>query len=106
MAEKRPPEVCSDETESAHSVSREAAMRPHADAGMSLYGSTGGRKYLNAAERVSLRRRTALILRRACLSCAGLERRTNLRSARAHAAIAIGIERPVENINTLKRRKR
>jgi hypothetical protein len=24
-------------------------MRPHADAGMSLYGPTGGRKYLNAA---------------------------------------------------------
>jgi integrase/recombinase XerD len=26
-------------------------MRPHADAGMSLYGPTGARKYLNAAER-------------------------------------------------------
>jgi hypothetical protein len=33
------------------SVSREAAMRAHADARMSLYGPTGGRKYLNAAER-------------------------------------------------------
>jgi len=26
-------------------------MREHAHAGMSLYGSSGGRKYLNAAER-------------------------------------------------------
>jgi integrase/recombinase XerD len=26
-------------------------MREHAQAGMSLYGSTGSRKYLNAAER-------------------------------------------------------
>ena len=26
-------------------------MRSHPDAGMSLYGPTGGRKYLNAAER-------------------------------------------------------
>jgi hypothetical protein len=34
-----------------HSVSDEAVMREHAHAGMSLYGSTGSRKYLNAAER-------------------------------------------------------
>jgi hypothetical protein len=38
------------ETESAI-LSREASMRPDADAGMSLYGPTGARKYLNAAER-------------------------------------------------------
>ena len=34
-----------------NSVSGEAAMRDYAYVGMNLYGSAGGRKYLNATER-------------------------------------------------------
>lgn len=46
-------------------------MREHAHAGMSLYGSTGNRKYLNAAERqrfAKAARRTPTAVRLFCLT--------------------------------------
>jgi hypothetical protein len=45
-------------------------MREHAHAGMSLYGSTGSRKYLNAAERrrfIKAARRAPLDVQLFCL---------------------------------------
>src|SRR5262245_18461105 len=82
-------------------------MREHAHAGMSLYGSTGSRKYLNAAER----RRFSRAARRAPLDvqlfCIVLSL-TGGRIAEilALTPAAIDLDSGVVNITTLKRRKR
>ena len=82
-------------------------MRDRADAGMSLYGPTGGRKYLNAAER----RRFTKAANRAepatqlfCLVLGWSGGRIS--EVLALTAAAIDIESGVANIQTLKRRKR
>jgi integrase/recombinase XerD len=82
-------------------------MRDHAHAGMTHYGSTGSRKYLNAAER---RRFSEAALRappEVQLFCIVL----NLTGGRiseilALTPAAIDIDSAVANIVTLKRRKR
>jgi integrase/recombinase XerD len=81
-------------------------MREHAHAGMSLYGSTGSRKYLNAAERrrfIKAARRAPLDVQLFCLVL-------NLTGGRiseilALTPAAIDIDSGVANITTLKRRK-
>jgi integrase/recombinase XerD len=82
-------------------------MRPHAGAGMSLYGPTGARKYLNAAERrrfVKAAQRADPETRLFCLvlgwSCGRISEVLALTPA------AIDIDSGVANIETLKRRKR
>ena len=82
-------------------------MRTHARDGMSLYGSSGSRKYLNAAER----RRFAEAARRAeprtglfCLTL--LWSGGRISEILALTPAAIDIESGVANIETLKRRKR
>jgi integrase/recombinase XerD len=81
-------------------------MREHARAGMSLYGSTGSRKYLNAAER----RRFAKAARRAppdvrlfclVLSLSG----GRISEILALTPAAVDLDSGVANILTLKRRK-
>lgn len=82
-------------------------MRTHARDGMSLYGPSGSRKYLNAAER----RRFAEAARHAepktrlfCLTL--LWSGGRISEVLALTPAAIDIESGVANIETLKRRKR
>jgi len=82
-------------------------MREHVHAGMSLYGSTGSRKYLNSAERrrfIKAARRAALDVRLFCLvlSLSG----GRISEILALTPAAIDIDSGVANIVTLKRRKR
>jgi integrase/recombinase XerD len=82
-------------------------MREHAQAGMSLYGSTGSRKYLNAAERRRFTRaaqRAPLEVQLFCLvlSLSG----GRISEILALTPAAIDIDSGVANIVTLKRRKR
>jgi integrase/recombinase XerD len=82
-------------------------MREHAHAGMSLYGSTGSRKYLNAAERrrfIRAARRAPLDVQLFCivLSLTG----GRISEILALTPAAIDIDSGVANITTLKRRKR
>ncbi len=82
-------------------------MRERARAGMSLYGSTGGRKYLNAAERrrfIRAARRAPLDVQLFCLvlSLSG----DRISEILALTPAAIDIDSGVANITTLKRRKR
>jgi integrase len=82
-------------------------MRPHADAGMSLYGPTGGRKYLNAAERrrfIKAANRADPETRLFCLVLGWSGGRIS--EALALTPAAIDIDSGVANIETLKRRKR
>jgi integrase/recombinase XerD len=82
-------------------------MRPHANAGMSLYGPTGGRKYLNAAERrrfIKAANRADPQTRLFCLVLGWSGGRIS--EVLALTAAAIDIESGVVNIETLKRRKR
>src|ERR1700721_1940941 len=82
-------------------------MRDHAHAGMSLYGSTGGRKYLNAAERrrfIRAARRADPKTRLFCLVLGWSGGRIS--EVLALTPAAIDIESGVANIETLKRRKR
>jgi integrase/recombinase XerD len=82
-------------------------MHEHTHAGMSLFGSTGARKYLNAAERQRFTKaanRAALDVQLFCLVL-------NLSGGRISEVLAltpsaIDIESGVANIITLKRRKR
>ena len=81
-------------------------MREHAPAGMSLYGSTGSRKYLNAAERrrfIRAARRAPLDVQLFCLvlSLSG----GRISEILALTPAAIDIDSGVVNITTLKRRK-
>jgi len=82
-------------------------MREHAHAGMSLYGSTGGRKYLNAAERRRFTKaayRAPLEVQLFCLvlSLSG----GRISEILALTPAAIDLDSGVANITTLKRRKR
>jgi integrase/recombinase XerD len=82
-------------------------MRPHADAGMSLYGPTGARKYLNAAERrrfIKAANRADPETRLFCLVLGWSGGRIS--EVLALTPAAIDIESGVANIKTLKRRKR
>jgi integrase/recombinase XerD len=82
-------------------------MRDHAHAGMSLYGSTGGRKYLNAAERrrfIRAARRATPKIRLFCLVLGWSGGRIS--EVLALTPAAIDIESGVASIHTLKRRKR
>jgi integrase/recombinase XerD len=81
-------------------------MREHTQAGMSLYGSTGSRKYLNAAER----RRFAKAACRAPLEVQFFCLVLSLSGGRiseilALTPAAIDIDNGVANLTTLKRRK-
>lgn len=82
-------------------------MREHARAGMSLYGSAGSRKYLNAAERRRFAKaacRAALEVRLFCLvlSLSG----GRISEILALTPAAIDLDSGVANITTLKRRRR
>src|ERR1700689_5452347 len=82
-------------------------MRERPNAGMSLYGSTGGRKYLNAAERRRFAKaacRAPLDVQLFCLvlSLSG----GRISEILALTPAAIDIDSGVANITTLKRRKR
>jgi integrase/recombinase XerD len=82
-------------------------MREHALAGMSLYGSTGSRKYLNAAERrrfARAARRAPIEVRLFCLvlSLSG----GRISEILALTPAAIDVDSGVANLVTLKRRKR
>ena len=82
-------------------------MRPHADAGMSLYGPTGGRKYLNAAERrrfIKAANRAEPETRLFCLVLGWSGGRIS--EVLALTPASIDIESGTANIETLKRRKR
>jgi integrase/recombinase XerD len=82
-------------------------MRPHAGAGISLYGPTGGREYLNAAERqrfVKAAQRADPEKRLFCLLLGWSGGRIS--EVLALTAAAIDIDSGVANIETLKRRKR
>jgi integrase/recombinase XerD len=81
-------------------------MRDHAHAGMSLYGSAGSRKYLNAAERrrfIRAARRAEPKTRLFCLvlGCSG----GRISEILALTAATIDIDSGVAIIRTLKRRK-
>ena len=81
-------------------------MRSHADAGMSLYGPTGGRKYLNAAERqrfIDAARQASPDVRLFCsmLRWSG----GRISEVLALTPAAIDIESGVASIQTLKRRR-
>jgi integrase/recombinase XerD len=81
-------------------------MRPHAHAGMSLYGSSGDRKYLNAAERrrfIRAAQRTPPDVRLFCLVLNWSGGRIS--EVLALTPAAIDIESGVASIHTLKRRK-
>jgi len=82
-------------------------MRPHADAGMSLYGPSGGRKYLNAAERrrfIKAANRAEPRTRLFCLVLGWSGGRIS--EVLALTPAGIDIDSGVANIETLKRRKR
>jgi integrase len=82
-------------------------MREHAHAGMSLYGPTGGRKYLNAAERrrfIKAAQRAPAAVRLFCLVLGWSGGRIS--EVLALTAAAIDIDSGVASIETLKRRKR
>jgi integrase len=81
-------------------------MREHAHAGMSLYGPTGSRKYLNAAERrrfIKAARRAPLDVQLFCLTLSLTGGRIS--EILALTPAAIDIDSGVANITTLKRRK-
>jgi len=81
-------------------------MREHAHAGMSLYGSTGSRKYLNAAERrrfIRAARRAPLDVQLFCLVLSLTGGRIS--EILALTPAAIDIDSAAANITTLKRRK-
>jgi integrase/recombinase XerD len=82
-------------------------MRTHARDGMSLFGPSGSRKYLNAAERrrfVEAAQRAEPATRLFCLTLAWSGGRIS--EVLALTPAAIDIESGVANIETLKRRKR
>ena len=82
-------------------------MREHAHEGMSLFGRSGSRKYLNAAERrrfIEAVWRAPLFVRSFCLVLGWSGARIS--EVLALTPAAIDIESGVANILTLKRRKR
>jgi integrase/recombinase XerD len=81
-------------------------MREHAHAGMGLYGSTGSRKYLNAAERrrfIKAARRAPLDVQLFCLVLSLTGGRIS--EILALTPAAIDLDSGAANITTLKRRK-
>jgi integrase/recombinase XerD len=81
-------------------------MRSQAEAGMSLYGAAGGRKYLNAAERrrfLEAARQASPEVRLFCFLLRWSGGRIS--EVLALTPAAIDIECGVANIHTLKRRK-
>lgn len=82
-------------------------MNSHARPGMSLYGSAGGRKYLNAAERqcfIESAQRAPPMVRLFCLVLRWSGGRIS--EVLALTPAAIDIESGTASIETLKRRKR
>jgi integrase/recombinase XerD len=82
-------------------------MQDRAQAGMSLYGPAGGRKYLNAAERrrfIKAALHAPAAVRLFCLVLGWSGGRIS--EVLALTPAAIDIESGVANIETLKRRKR
>jgi integrase/recombinase XerD len=82
-------------------------MGTHVEAGVSLYGPTGGRKYLNAAERqrfIEAARRASSEVRLFCFMLRWSGGRIS--EVLALTPAAIDIESGIANIHTLKRRKR
>jgi integrase len=82
-------------------------MNSHARPGMSLYGSAGGRKYLNAAERqrfIESAQRAPPVVRLFCLVLRWSGGRIS--EVLALTPAAIDIESGTASIATLKRRKR
>jgi integrase len=81
-------------------------MREHVHAGMSLYGSTGSRKYLNAAERQSFNEAARRSPREVYLFCQILSLSGGrISEILALTPAAIDLDSGVVNIATLKRRK-
>ncbi len=81
-------------------------MREHAQAGMSLYGSAGSRKYLNAAERRRFARAATRAPSEVQLFCLVLSLSGGrISEVLALTPAAIDIDSGVANIITLKRRK-
>jgi integrase/recombinase XerD len=82
-------------------------MREHAHVGMSLYGSTGNRKYLNAAERRRFTKAAGCAPPKIQLFCLVLSLSGGrISEILALTPAAIDIDSGVANITTLKRRKR
>jgi integrase/recombinase XerD len=82
-------------------------MTERALAGMSLYGSTGGRKYLNAAERRRFLKAARLADPATCLFCLVLGwSGARISEVLALTPASIDVESGVVSIETLKRRKR
>ena len=82
-------------------------MNSHARPGMSLYGSAGGRKYLNAAERqrfIESAQRAPPMVRLFCLVLRWSGGRIS--EVLALTPAAIDVESGTASIETLKRRKR
>jgi integrase/recombinase XerD len=82
-------------------------MREHAYEGMSLFGRSGNRKYLNAAERrrfIAAAWRAPPKIRAFCLTLGWSGGRIS--EILALTAAAVDVESGVANIETLKRRKR
>jgi integrase len=82
-------------------------MGTHVEAGVSLYGPTGGRKYLNAAERqrfIEAARQASPEVRLFCFMLRWSGGRIS--EVLALTPAAIDIESGIANIHTLKRRKR
>lgn len=82
-------------------------MREHANAGTTLFGRSGSRKYLNAAERhrfIEAAQLASPKVRAFCLTLGWSGGRIS--EILALTAAAIDIESGVANIQTLKRRKR
>jgi len=82
-------------------------MGTHLKAGVSLYGPTGGRKYLNAAERqrfIEAARQASPEVRLFCFVLRWSGGRIS--EVLALTPAAIDIESGIANIHTLKRRKR
>jgi integrase/recombinase XerD len=82
-------------------------MGTHVEAGVSLYGPTGGRKYLNAAERqrfIEAARQASPEVRLFCFLLRWSGGRIS--EVLALTPAAIDIESGIANIHTLKRRKR
>jgi integrase/recombinase XerD len=81
-------------------------MREHAQAGMSLYGSTGSRKYLNAAERRRFTKAARCAPLEVQLFCLVLSLSGGrISEILALTPAAIDLDSGVANITTLKRRK-
>ena len=82
-------------------------MRSQAEAGISLYGAAGGRKYLNAAERRRFLEAARLESPEVRLFCCMLRwSGGRISEVLALTPVSIDIECGVANIHTLKRRKR